>query len=190
MEIYTQYYLYKFGDIEVYDKFQRPTKELFLKWREYFLKNVQLDNYNVLFMGNSAEKFYGVSKIPTYDIDIILSGEIDSYENLSNILKMGFKAGLRYNVCIDMFYIDKNVFKHKFWGDYNQIRFYDRMKIRSKPDKMIKYEEKTILPNGLYKFSKKQSNTNSYNKHISRIESGDYLSLRFDLKTMELISYN
>lgn len=183
-------YLYKFGDIEVCNRFESPTKESFSKWRSDFLKNVDLSNYNVLFMGNAAETFYGVSKIPTYDVDIILSGEIDSYKNLSNILRKAFKLGLTYNLCIDIFHIDKNVFEHKFWEDYHQIRFYDTIEIVGKSDKLIEGQSKVILPNGLYKFLKKQSNTNSYNKHISRIKSGDYLSLRFDLKTMELISYN
>ena len=182
-------YLYKYGDIEVYNKFQQPTKKLLYEWRREFLENTHLDNYDVLFMGNAAERIFGVSKIPTYDIDIILSGEIDSYENLSNIFNTAFKIGLKNNLCIDIFHIDKNVFTTEWWGEYNQIRFYDRIKINGKPD-IIGFNNVERLPYGLYKSFRNQINSKSYHKHTSRIESAQYLSLRFNLKTMKLISYN
>ena len=182
-------YLYKYGNFEVYNRFQSPTKESFYEWRGEFLETTYLDNYNVSFIGNAAERIFGVSTIPTYDIDIVLNGEIDSYENLSNIFNTAFEIGLKNNLCIDIFHIDKNVFLTQWWGDYNQIRFYDRIELNGKSNMIIpnKIEE---LPYGLYKFSKIQTKTNSYIKQKSRIESGQYQCLRFDLKTMKLISFN
>lgn len=182
-------YLYKYGNVEVYDKFESPTKESFYKWRGEFLETTNLDNYNVAFVGNAAERIFGISTIPTYDIDIVLSGEIDSYENLFNILTTAFKLGLKNNLCIDIFHIDKDVFKYELWGEYNQIRFYDKIQINKRSSMNLPFKTKE-LPYGLHKFSKKQTQTNSYNKHISRIKSGEYQCLRFDLKTMKLISFN
>ena len=86
-----QNYLYKFGNIEVYKKFEEPTYKTFHSWRTEFLNNTNLDNYDICFRGNAAERIFGISPIPTLDVDIILSGEIDSYENLSNILNANYE---------------------------------------------------------------------------------------------------
>ena len=182
-------YLYKYGDIEIHNNFQSPTKETFYEWRYEFLKNTQLDNYDVLFMGNCAEQIFGVSKIPTYDIDIILSGKIDSYRNLSNIFNTAFKIGLKNNLCIDIFHIDKNVFENEKWGEYKQIRFYDKIEINNKSYIAIpnKIEE---LTHGLYKFHNFDIKSKSHKKYWDRVHSGQYLGLRYDLKTMKLISFN
>jgi hypothetical protein len=88
---------YKYGEFEINTPFTRPTHSLFSSWRTQFLSQVDLSNFNVMFMGNAAERIYGISTIATIDIDIILSGEIDSYKNLSNILRTGFKIGLEQN---------------------------------------------------------------------------------------------
>ena len=182
-------YLYRYGDIEVNTPFVQPTKKLFNVWRNNFLSQTNLDSYNVLFMGNAAEQFYGVSTIGTRDIDIMLSGEIDSYENLSNILKTGFLLGLELNLCIDIFHLDIDIFNEQWWGDYNQIRFYDKIEINNKQPKYIKNKIED-LPYGLYKFHGLDSENKSHKKHWDRIQSGQYLGLRFNLKTMNLISYN
>lgn len=182
-------YLYKYGDIEVYNKFQEPTRRIFHRWRKDFLNNVNLDNYNICFRGNAAERIFGVSSIRTYDIDIILSGEIDSYQNLYNIFNTAFNIGLEYNLCIDIFHIDKDVFTNKWWGEYNQIRFYDKTQVSGEEPRPIK-DKVEDLPFGLYKFKRNQDNTKSYKKMLSRTNSNQYLTLVFDFKTMKLISFN
>lgn len=181
-------YLYKYGDIEVYNKFQQPTKQLFYKWREEFLQSNDLKNYNILFMGNTAEIIFGVSKLQTSDVDIILSGKIYSYKNLFKIMHSAFLIGLKYNLCIDIFHIDVDVFKIKWWDCYQQIRFYDT--IETKKEKITLPDKIENLADGLYKFERNKKNTDSYLKHKTRLKSKDYLGLRFNLKTMELISFN
>lgn len=182
-------YLYKYGDFKIYTPFVEPTQDLFYSWRVEFLSKVNLDNYNVLFMGNAAERIFGVSKYRTHDVDIILSGKIDSYKNLSYILNTAFEIGIKYNLCIDIFHLDIDVFNIKWWGDYNQIRFYDRIEIKNEPSKFIKGKVED-LPHGLYRFHGKDSENKSHKKHKDRIQMGQYVGLRFNLKTMKIISYN
>ena len=182
-------YIYKYGDIEVYNKFQQPTKQIFHKWRNEFLQNNNLDNYNILFMGNAAEILFGISKLQTYDIDIILSGEIDSYENLSKLMNSAFSIGLKYNLCIDIFHLDINVFEIEWWSSYNKIRLYDRLTNSNGNVYHIPYKIED-LPFGLHKFGESDSIGKSHRKHLDRIQSGQYVGLRFDLKTMRLISFN
>ena len=184
-----QNYLYKFGNIEVYKKFEEPTYKTFHSWRTEFLNNTNLDNYDISFRGNAAERIFGMSPIPTLDVDIILSGEIDSYENLSNIFNTAFNIGLNYNLCIDIFHIDKNILADKWWGEYNQIRFYDRTQKNGNQTVLIE-DKIEDLPYGLYKFKKIQVEGNGYKKLMNRFKSGHYMDLRFDLKTMEIISFN
>lgn len=181
-------YLYKYGNVEVYNKFEQPTRKVFHQWRREFLESVDVDNYNILFMGNTAEIIFGVSPFQTKDIDIILSGEIDSYKNLSHIMNTAFKTGLNYNLCIDIFHLDIDVFQIKWWDSYKQIRFYDRIET---PTKKIIFPNKIEdLPFGLFKFAQTDKQSKSHKKHHDRIKSGQYLGLRFDLKTMRLISFN
>lgn len=180
---------YKYGEFEISNSFTPPTRRLFSKWRRNFLAETNLDNYNVMFMGNAAEKIYGVSNLHTTDIDIMLSGEIDSYENLSNILRTGFRLGLEQNLCIDIFHLDVDIMNVQWWGDYNQIRFYDKIEIYNQEPKYIKGKIED-LPCGLYKFHGLDSKNKSHKKYKDRLESGYYLGLRFNLKTMKLISFN
>jgi hypothetical protein len=180
---------YKYGEFEINTPFTRPTHSLFSSWRTQFLSQVDLSNFNVMFMGNAAERIYGISTIATIDIDIILSGEIDSYKNLSNILRTGFKIGLEQNLCIDIFHLDIDIMNVKEWGEYNQIRFYDKIEINNKQPKYIKNKIED-LPYGLYKFHGLDSENKSHKKHKDRIKTGQYRGLRFNLKTMRLISYN
>ena len=182
-------YIYKYGNIEVYNKFEQPTKQTFDKWRSEFLESNDLENYNILFMGNAAEILFGISKLRTYDIDIILSGEIDSYENLSKLMNSAFSIGLKYNLCIDIFHLDINVFEIQWWSSYNKIRLYD--KITNSNGRVLYIPDKIEdLPFGLHKFKEPDGQGKSHKKHLDRITMGQYLGLRFDLKTMKLISFN
>ena len=113
-------YLYKYGDVEVYNKFEQPTRQTFHKWRSEFLQNNNLDNYNILFMGNTAEILFGISKLRTYDIDIILSGEVDSYESLSKLMNSAFLIGLKYNFFL-LFILTKIKTKTFVKQDYQDI---------------------------------------------------------------------
>lgn len=182
--------LYQFSDINVFNEFVTPTKELFLRWRIDFLESNNLENYNILFMGNCAETLFGKSKIPTTDVDIILSGNHISYLHLSNTLKSAFTIGLRYNLLIDIFHSSVDVFKNDIWNDYQQIRFYKEIIDNNNISFPIEHNGMEKLPHDLYRFYKKDDTNKSLNKYLNRIQSGDYLSLKYDLKTMQLISFN
>ena len=111
------------------------------------------------------------------------------YENLSNIFNTAFKLGLNYNLCIDIFHIDVDAFNIEYWDNFTQTRFYDRIVVNGSPDLMIPSKPKK-LPHGLYEFDSNKKTPKSLKKHITRVQSGQYLNLRFDLKTMKLISFN
>ena len=182
--------LYQFSDYKIETPFINPTFEVFNNWRLDFISNSNLDEYNILFMGNSAERFFGQSQLPTLDIDVVIYNKKINYEEISNILHSAFQIGLKYNILIDIYFVDVDVFKHKNFGSYYAIRFYKEMYLNGKYFKVWKTEKVDELPYGLWGASRIESETTAYKKYINRINEGHYLGLKFDLKTLNLISYN
>lgn len=183
--------LYQFGNYKIYEQFSKPTFELFQNWRVDFLNNNDLENYKVLFMGNAAEQFFGQSQISTTDIDIIIHSPIIDYNKISTILNSAFQIGLSYNLLIDIYFVDTDIFSKPTFDKYYSIRFYKEIVVDESKILMVSNAtEFDILPNGLWGIHRTESQTKSYQKYIDRINSGQYLGLKFDLKTMKLISYN
>ena len=193
--------LYQFGNYKIYNKFSTPTFELFENWRNEFLSKNNLKDYNILYWGNSAENMFGQSQIPTTDIDIIIHNPIINYKEVSEILQSAFEIGLSHNLLIDIYFTDIDIFS-KFNFDENMaiskthyiIRFYKEIILNE--SKVVVVSDSTefdILPNGLWGLLRTDVNiphTKSFKKYIDRITTGQYLGLKFDLKTMKLISYN
>ena len=88
---------YKQGIVEVVDKWTRPNMTSFKKWISDFFEIKGVDKYNVWLSGGF------LNKKSTWDIDIILTGEVTDHEELSNIMIEGTKLGFyKYNMLFDI----------------------------------------------------------------------------------------
>lgn len=182
--------LYQFGNYKIYKNFDTPTLDKFQQWRLEFLSKNNLDNYSLLFMGNSAERIFGQSELHTTDVDIVISSDSTNYLDISKILHSAFQTGLAYNLLIDIYHINVDVLANGGFGKYYAIRFYKEIIINKQPIPVWSTTNIDNLPMGLYGTHRFDIETKSYQKYLHRIDEGHYLGLKFNLKTMELISYN
>lgn len=195
-----------YDDIEIKsESIKRPNLNLFLKWRDDFLNSCNLENYDILFSGNSAENIFGKSKIPTFDIDIVISSKNNNFscEEIKTILKNAFKLGIKNNLLIDIFHVNFNVFEtimsYKFENnniikiETIQTRFYDKIITKDKNNIIKKtnlndYEK--INCNLYQKKISKEKIPKSVMKHVQRIKEGHYIGIYKNLKTMQDINFD
>ncbi len=129
VEVVVPKIFYKQGIIEVTRPWTRPNIELFNYWLDDFLKIDGIDDYDVWLSGGFFHK------LPTWDIDITLTGTPTEYGILSNIMITGTRLGFdKYNMLFDIqhcsvipgFYPERRTVK--------KLLFYDRI---IKNDEMV-----------------------------------------------------
>ena len=183
----------KFNDkYTVTEPFVLPTIDLFNDWRTAFLANNDLSELNVMFMGNAAENFYGNSTVRTRDIDIMFSGEIEC-SKLKAIKESAFELGLERNILVDTLHISQDVFTNRWWDDgYKVTKLFSSVLITTDTINVDGLSGINLIENdcGLYEvFLEKKEDSISFRKYFHRLKNGIYQDLRYDLKTMNLLSY-
>ena len=171
-------------------KYVRPTKPTFLKWAKEWVETYAME-YKVTFFGCAAEIFYGECTLDTWDIDIMLEGEIKDYKYLNLLLTEAVKLGNKYRLKIDIFHVNKPYTSTK-WEPYEQIRFYKDM-VTIEDGKIHKIDYTKIadieeLPHTLYKYKRKNKG-GSYEKFKKRLKHGYYSDIRLNLKELINESY-
>lgn len=184
----------KYGRFIITEPMWNPTLDLFNKWRKEYLEYVDLTGINVMFMGNAAEKFFGNSTLSTIDVDIMFSGDVDC-EKKKEVMEKAFELGKQINLYVDTLFVSQDIFKNRWW-DSN----YTVTKIASELE--IWTGERTIIRSlngddffenecGLFEYTKStKEDSFSYRKHKKRLDQGIYQDLRFDLKTMEPLTFS
>lgn len=177
----------------VTEPFFLPKVELFEEWREQFLQSNDLSGLNVMFMGNAAENFYGNSTVKTRDIDIMISGDVEC-SRLKLIKESAFKLGLEKRILIDTLYVSQDVFTKRWWDDgYTITKLFNNITITTDVYSINTMSKIPLVENGcgLYElhYDKKEESL-SFRKYLLRLENGIYQDLRYDLKTMNLLSYS
>lgn len=179
--------VHKFGDIVVDTDYEKPTLDRFLKWRDDFLWDIEGIDIDILFMGNAAEKFYGNSTLETNDIDIFLHSKNIEPIELRHVFYSAINRGAENKLYIDIIFFEYDVFNthwptepHYLIRPYFNITYKDGTSSQS----ARRYKK---IDKDLYKSEVKRMNYSSIKKHEDRIKNGDYLGLRFDLRTMDYI---
>ena len=95
-------FYYKRGDIEVTDPWERPNNINFESFLKDFKKIKGIENYQVYLVGAFCENYYLGTQRETWDVDLILIGEIKDYLKLKNILNRAMKIGFKHNILIDI----------------------------------------------------------------------------------------
>jgi|TARA_R110000803_G_scaffold48082_1_gene99931 hypothetical protein len=179
------------GNVVTTQEYIRPTKNVFLQWATEWLETYKV-NYKVTFFGCSAEIFYGKCTLDTWDIDIMLEGEIEDYKYLNLLLTEAVKIGNKYRLKIDIFHVNKP-YTSTEWEPYEQIRFYkDVFTISNRKVHTIdhtKFADIEELPHTLYKYKRKKKGGGSYEKFKKRLKHGYYSDIRLNLKELINESY-
>ena len=184
----------KYGNFTITEPMWNPTLELFEEWRDEYLESVDLTGLNVMFMGNAAEKFFGISQLRTIDIDIMFSGDVDCNKK-KEVMEKAFELGMKRNLYVDTLFISQDIFKNRWWdNNYTvtkiaselEIQIGDRTIIRS-----LNGDDFTENDCGLFEYIKaSKEDSSSFRKHKTRIENGIYKDLRYDLKTMKQLIFS
>ena len=89
---------YKKGNAIISMPYFRPDPHLLNGWRDKFLKIKGTEKYKFWICGGAIEGW------ETWDADIVISGEIDDFEELRNIMEKGTQLGLEHRQLIDLYW--------------------------------------------------------------------------------------
>ena len=95
-------FYYKRGDIEVTDPWERPNNINFESFLKDFKKIKGIKDYQVYLVGAFCENYYLGTQRETWDVDLILIGEIKDYLKLKNILNRAMKIGFKHSLLVDI----------------------------------------------------------------------------------------
>jgi hypothetical protein len=93
------------GDVSTDIPFRKPSMLRLADWWKEFSMLTSVDDYNVHLIGGFAEQKFGAYNYNTWDVDIVLSGEISDYKRLKQLLDNGYEMGWNNRLCIDLFWI-------------------------------------------------------------------------------------
>jgi hypothetical protein len=100
-------FYYKKGDISTIIPWNRPTPLIFNQWLEEWSQIPGVEEYKVFLTGAFCQEYFLNKNIETWDVDMILIGEIQDYSILKNILDKAVEIGFRHKLLIDIFWRDK-----------------------------------------------------------------------------------
>jgi hypothetical protein len=113
-------FYYKFGTVETTTPWNRPTLEVFNEWWEEFKTFEGVSDYD-FYLSGSFLTLRDTDK--TWDVDVIVTGPIKNFVNLSDILKHGRLLGFQKKIFIDLFYYDSIEFCYGEISEEN-IKYY------------------------------------------------------------------
>ena len=134
---------YKIGDISTTTPFKKPTREGVEVWWDKFKNTPHLNDYEV-YIGGAV-----LNNIETWDVDIILTGEVKYPNELYNILNTAMQLGFKHWLLIDIKWVSRiyNTDIEEDFIGYEEIRNYNKINNNSR---IKKYPGTQIYP-GLYK---------------------------------------
>jgi len=106
----------KLGDIETTTPWMRPTIDSFRRWSMEWVQLNNLSDFDVYLVGGFAEKLNNYN-LQTWDVDIVLRGDIQSFQNLKNVMDSAVSLGFSNCMLIDIMWVNDSV-----WNQHLNIR--------------------------------------------------------------------
>ena len=147
---------------------KKPTPEGVAYWWNDFKKTPHLDDYEVYICGAVLE---GIDN--TWDLDVVITGDIKYHNELKFILDEGIRIGLKYWMLVDIVWTSRIIDSiNEGFKPHTAIRSFNKSKMFR--DKELSYDKisKEIYP-GLYQRELLKENK-SFKKHYQRIKDGKY----------------
>ena len=170
-------FYYKRGDIEVTDPWKRQSKESFESFLIDFQQLKGIQNYQVYLVGAFCENYYLGTNRETWDVDLILRGDIQDYTELKDILNKSIEIGFKHNILIDIAWRNilpnLNLFPQEKIITYTNVEQYT---LETEWKQSVEGEIKEIL-SGLYYV--KFNPIKAYNKFISKNYTLNYKKIEF-----------
>jgi hypothetical protein len=170
-------FYYKRGDIEVTDPWKRPSKESFESFLIDFQQLKGIQNYQVYLVGAFCENYYLGTNRETWDVDLILRGDIQDYTELKDILNKSIEIGFKHNILIDIAW--RNILPNLNLLSQEKIITYTdviQYTLETEWKQSVEGEIKEIL-SGLYYV--KFNPIKAYNKFISKNYTLNYKKIEF-----------
>lgn len=183
-----------YGNFLITQSFLDPTVDIFNEWRTEYLAAIELTDINVMFMGNAAERFYGNSTMRTIDVDIMFSGDI-TCSRKKEVMEKAFELGINRRLYVDTIFVSQNIFENRWWdGNYTVTKIASEIEIWTGDRTLIRPLLGNVFTEtscGLFEYSRtSKEDSFSYRKHKTRVENGVYQDLRYNLKTMEPLTFS
>lgn len=172
----------KIGDISTSIAWYSPTKQRLENWYKEWIQLEGAQDFDLYFVGNSAEGIYGNSDTITWDVDLVLIGKVKDYKILKNLLKQSILIGWSHYMLIDMTHNNK-LFSQLNNTPLKQIK-YSRNFYKETNEKIIKYidtaDKVNPLPEGLEEII--HNTPPGYNKWIKNQKENIYLGVEKNFK--------
>ena len=170
-------FYYKRGNIEITDPWERPNNINFESFLKDFKKIKGIEDYQIYLVGAFCENYYLNTQRKTWDVDLILIGEIKDYLKLRNILNRAMKIGFKHSLLIDISWRSSlpnlNLFSQEKVITYTNAEQYT---LETEWKQSVEGETKEII-SGLYYV--KFNPIKAYNKFISKNYTLNYKKLEF-----------
>ena len=95
-------FYYQKGNIGTSTPWHRPSIDSFNNWLNVWRNSPGLKNYDVFLVGGFCQHYCLGKEIATWDVDIILMGEVKNKPHLKNILNQAVKLGFDNRLLIDI----------------------------------------------------------------------------------------
>lgn len=92
-------FYYSYGPVETTTPWDRPTWDTFYEWWDEFKQLEGVSDYEFYISGSSL-----VDIENTWDIDVIVTGNIKDFVSLSRLIQRGRELGFEKKIYIDMIY--------------------------------------------------------------------------------------
>ena len=172
----------KIGDISTSVAWYSPTKQRLENWYKEWIQLKGAQDFDLYLVGNTAEGIYGNSNTITWDVDLVLIGDIKNYKVLKNLLKQSILIGWRHYMMIDMTHNNK-LFSQLKNEPFKQIR-YSRNFYKKKDNIIEEFtwsgDKTNSLPEGLKELIFSQPP--GYNKWIKKQKENVYLGIEKNFK--------
>ena len=160
----------------------RPDLDSVKEWYKELSSKVDMSSYDVRLIGAVAEG------VQTWDVDIILMGDVNNHFELKNILDIAHILGFQHSLLIDIFwtnvYLPEFIKLNKDWSNCKRIRNHKVFKknINGREeiyDFTLGYEYTELIP-GLYEY--KGLSENSIQKTTKRLNDNIYKGIYTELR--------
>lgn len=167
------------GSITTTNRLYPPSNDRVESWWAKFKLVLGVEKYEVNFVGNFAEQVFGICKLPTFDVDIVLIGKIKDEEELKFILDESARIGFEHHLLMDTFHNAKKFHSNKpeLQVAYRSWKYWYRKYPNGRVNEHT-WEGEFIetLPSGLIKFDRKDIPP-SMIKAKKRFDNGDYVGI-------------
>jgi hypothetical protein len=177
--------LTRMGDIETDRKLYGPSNDRVEAWWAEYKNTPGLMEFDVLLVGNFAEAVFGISTLPTADLDVVLTGgDIKHEESLKFLLDECARIGFKYDLLVDAFY-NAAEFNIKKPAPYVAYRSWSVWFSQTANGNQRTYDHEgqgaETLPSGLVRYTRDKDRPSLLKAHKRYLE-GHYIGVQMNVK--------